>query len=179
MRPNRLIIHRTAPFGRYLRRRFIRTGQRRRQTHPILQLRCHLLMRPQAPSLPCRALPLPALPIPTAGDLKRHFSHHRVQRQRSLLALLQGEKPRPPPRLVLAAVAAIVGASIPGLQPKLPLPLPLTSVLSSVHSLLLPRLMVVLGWIEEPLTPLSYCLITVSRCAQTGVPFPIESRAGI
>jgi hypothetical protein len=60
---------------------------------------------------------------------------------------------------VLAAVAANVGASILDLQPKLRPPVLLTTALASAHSCLLPRLMVVLGRIEEPITPLSY-----SRC---------------
>src|ERR1035438_10466633 len=101
-------------------------------------------MRPQTPTLPCRAFPLPALPIPTAGDLNRYFSHHRVQRQGPLLALPEGEKPRPPPRFVLAAIAANVGASILVLRPILRLPVLLTTILSSAQSLLLPRFMVFL-----------------------------------
>ena len=58
------VIHTATPFGRHPGCTLIRAGLNDGEAEPLLQGRCHLLMRPDGPGLPLRAKP-----APTAGLL--------------------------------------------------------------------------------------------------------------
>src|SRR6266403_501763 len=122
MAPDRLIIHRAAPLGRHHCRCLVGSRHRCGQANPILQLRRHLLMRPQSPLLTGGAAPLAAPPIPPVINDDADASDYRVEGQPAILPLAQGGKARPPLWPALAAVAPGAGASIPALRPILALP---------------------------------------------------------
>ena len=139
--PNRI-----GQIGGQLGCRLIRIGQRRRQAHPVRQLRRHFLVRPQTPRGPRRTHPFTRLRIAPVIHADGHLADHGVQRQWAGLPLAQGGKARQPPGLALATVAAIAGASRPAPRPTLALRFPsVTTLMTLFVSWLLPRLLVVLG----------------------------------